>query len=191
MKKLILASSSPRRKAILEKALIPFDVEAPTFEEDMTLKMSPEKLAATLALGKARSVALNHTDAVVLGADTFVVYKKELIGKPLTKKRAYEVLGKLSGKWHQTLTGVAIVDAQTGKSITKVVKTRVHFRRLEKSEVRAYIESGEPLLAAGSYTAQGTAGTFIDRIEGDFWAIVGLPIATVVPLLARFGIHRP
>lgn len=190
MKKLILASGSPWRKTILEKACIPFEVQLPDYEEDMTLRVSPQKLASTLALGKARSVAVRHTNAVVVGADTFTVYKKELLGKPHTKANAMRILKMLSGKWHDVYTGIAVVDAQTGKSVAKTVHTRVHFRKLTTHEITAYVESGEPLEAAGSYTSQNTGATFIDRIEGEFWSVTGLPIATLVPLLARFGITR-
>ena len=190
MKKLILASSSPWRKIILEKACIPFEVQVPDYEEDMTLRLSPPQLAVTLALGKARSVAIRHTNAVIVGADTFAVYKKELIGKPHTKTNATRILKMLSGKWHDVYTGLAVVDAKSGKFLSKTVHTRVHFRKLTSSEIRAYVESGEPLKAAGSYTSQNTGATFIDRIEGEFWSVTGLPIATLVPLLARFGIKR-
>lgn len=190
MRKLILASGSPWRKIILEKAHIPFEVQLPEYNEDMSLDMPPEKLAHTLALGKARAVAVRHTDAVIVGADTFAVYKKQLIGKPLTKANATRILTKLSGQWNDVYTGIAVVDAKSGKSIAKTVHTRVHFRKITTSEIRAYVESGEPLYAGGSYTAQDTGATFIDRIEGDFWAVVGLPLATLVPLLAQFGIKR-
>ncbi|NBV77972.1 septum formation protein Maf [bacterium] len=190
MRKLILASTSHWRKTILEKARIPFTIEKPDYEEDMTLKMPPAKLAAFLALGKAQSVAIKHADAVIVSADTFAEYKGELLGKPHTKDRAYNVLNMLSGKWHPIHTGIAVIDTKTGKKTVKTVTTKVHFRKLASEEIEAYVESGEPLQAGGSYTAQETGATFIDKIEGDFYAIVGLPIATLVPILAKYGIKR-
>lgn len=186
--KVILASSSPWRRKILEKTGIPFTVETGDYEEDMTLDLPPDKLARTLALGKAKSVAIKHTDALVIGADVFAVHKGELLGKPHTPARAMGALEKLSGKWHDVYTGVAVVDAKTGKSRATTVHTRVHFRKLSYEEIAAYVATGEPLEAAGSYTAQEGASSFIDRIEGDFWAVVGLPPATVVKMLRQFGV---
>lgn len=184
MQKIILASGSAWRKQILERMGVPCIVDAGDYEEDMTLEMPPEKLAAHLALGKAKNVAMRHRTGLVLGADTFAVYKRHLLGKPHTAKRATEVLTMLSGKWHDVYTGHAMVDAATGKVKTLTVHTRVHFRKLSREEIAAYVKTGIPLKAGGSYTAQSNAAmSFIDRIEGDFWSVVGLSPAAVMKLL--------
>ena len=188
MKKIILASQSPWRKTILEKLGISFDVVVSNFEEDMTLHMSPNELALSRAMGKARAVAVMHPDALVLGADTFVVHEGVLFGKPLTPERAKEMLMSLKGKWHDIMTGFVIIDGQSGESIEEVVTTRVHIRDADESEIDSYVQTGEPLNVAGGYAIQGRAGALIDKIEGDYWNIVGLPMSAVVVALKKFGI---
>jgi septum formation protein len=187
MKSLILASASKWRAQILSTTRIPFTVEESGYDEDMTIKMSPRVMAKTFALGKARMVASRHRDAVVLGADTFVVFRGRLLGKPYTAARARQVLVMLSGKTHVVLTGYAIVDSKTGKSICKVSETKVLFRKLSKKEINDYVATGEPLNAAGSYTGQSGGASFMKSITGSHYNIVGLPIAEVVEALRKFG----
>jgi septum formation protein len=188
MKKIILASQSPWRKIILEKLGIPFDVVVSNFEEDMTQNMPPHRLAVHLARGKAETVAKQHTEAVVIAADTFIIFENELLGKPGTPERATEMLMKLAGKWHEIITGFVILDGETGKETEQLVSTRVHLRDAEESEIVAYVATGEPLNVAGGYAIQGRAGALVDRIEGDYWNIVGLPMSALVVELRKFGI---
>lgn len=189
MKRLILASQSPWRKTILEKLGIPFDVVVSNFEEDMAQEMPPQELALALAAGKARSVAILHPDALVLGADTFIVHEGRLLGKPHTPERAKEMLMSLKGKWHEILTGFVIIDGATGEIHEGIVVTRVHIRDADESEIDAYVKTGEPLNVAGGYAIQGRAGALVDMIEGDYWNVVGLPMSAVVVALKKFGIH--
>ncbi len=188
MRKLILASASPWRKKILTASGISFTVEVSGYDEDMSLSLSPGELAQHLALGKATSVAGRHNDEVVLGADTFVVFENKLLGKPHTKERAIEMLAMLRGKTHELLTGFAIVDSKTGKSTTKAVNTRVTMRQLTDAEIEAYVETGEPLDAAGAYVIQGGGAKLMEKIDGDIDNIAGLPIQDVLHELAKFGV---
>lgn len=188
MKKIILASQSPWRKIILEKLGIPFDVVVSNFDEDMTLDMPPHQLAVALARGKAETVAKQHPDALIIAADTFVIFENELLGKPGTPERAIEMLTKLAGKWHEIITGFVILDGETGKEIEQLVSTRVHLREAEPNEITAYVATGEPLNVAGGYAIQGRAGALVDRIEGDYWNIVGLPMSALVVALKKTGV---
>ncbi len=189
MKKIILASQSPWRKIILENLGLTFEVVVSDYEEDMTLKLPPHKLALTLARGKADAVAARHPDALIIAADTFVIFGDELMGKPGTQERAVEMLTKLSGTWHEIITGFVILDGETGQEAAQLVSTRVHLRDAEAEEIAAYVATGEPLNVAGGYAMQGRAGTLIDRVEGDYWNIVGLPMAALVVELKKFGIR--
>lgn len=188
MQKLILASQSPWRKIILEKLGIPFEVVVSEYEEDMSLKMPPRELVVHLARGKAEDVSKKYPDAIVLGADTFIVHGAELLGKPGTPERAKEMLMSLKGKWHDIMTGFVIINRQTGESVEEVVTTRVHIRDADESEIDAYVQTGEPLNVAGGYAIQGRAGAVVDKIEGDYWNIVGLPMSAVVVALKKMGV---
>ena len=189
MKKLILASISPWRKKILTEAGVPFTVEGSGYEEDMSIPLAPRALARRLALCKAEAVAKRHKDAVVLGADTFAVFRGKLLGKPHTEKRAAEMLTMLSGKTHTLLTGFAIVDSKTGRHVSKTVGTRVTFRTLSPEEIREYVLTGEPLKAAGAYVIQGKGAKLIQRTTGDRNNIAGLPLSSVLEALGKFGVE--
>ncbi len=188
MRKVILASVSPWRKAILAKAGFRFKVEESGYKENMKLGLAPRVLAGQLALGKAKKVAARHKDAIVIGADTFAVFRGELLGKPYTPKRAIQMLKMLSGKTHTLLTGFAIVDSKTGRSVTKVVGTRVTLRKLSDDEIKEYVKTGEPLNAAGAYVIQGGGARLMKKTEGDVNNIAGLPLTDVVEELKKFGI---
>ena len=189
MKKVILASVSPWRKKILSTTGIPFTVEESGFEEDMSLPLAPRVLARRLALSKAEAVAKRHKDAVVIGADTFAVFRGKLLGKPHTEERAREMLTMLSGKTHTLLTGFAIVDSKTGRHICKTVGTRVKFRKLSQTEISAYVKTGEPLKAAGAYVIQGQGVKLMEKTVGDINNIAGLPLSAVLGALKRFGVE--
>lgn len=188
MKKLILASVSPWRKKILTDAGIRFTVEESGYEENMKLPFAPRVLARRLALGKAELVAKRHKDTVVIGADTFAVFRGKLLGKPLTSARAIAMLTMLSGKTHTLLTGFAIVDSAAGRSISKTVGTRVTFRKLSGTEIAAYVKTGEPLKAAGAYVIQGQGAKLIEKTTGDINNIAGLPLADVLEALKKFDV---
>ncbi|MDO8481627.1 MAG: Maf family protein [bacterium] len=194
MQKIILASSSPRRKELLEQAGIIFTVEHSDYEEDLDLKMRPRTLAKYLALGKARAIASRHKEGIVIGADTIVVCDGRVIGKPVDARDARVILALLSGRGHEVITGFAIVDSKTKSFITRSVVTKVWFRKLASQEIDEYVKTGEPLEAAGAYRIQKGGARFVKRIEGDFSNIVGLHVKNLIRELGRFNVkvmHTP
>jgi septum formation protein len=135
MKKLILASGSPRRKEILEKIGYKFDVQPSEFEENMNQELSPEELAKNLSHGKAKEIADKNKYAIVFGADTFVYFNGKIVGKPKDKAEAIEMLSMLSGKVHEVYTGFTIIDTDSGKWVSKVECTKVYFRKLDGDKI--------------------------------------------------------
>lgn len=189
MKKIILASKSPRRKAILEQIGLTFDTVVSDFEEKIDTKLNPHKLAKKLSLGKAKSVAQKYNNAVIISADTFVIFNNEIIGKPKNKKDAKRILKLLSGKTHSIITGFTILDTDTKKSISKSVESKVVLKKLSNQEIDDYIKTGEPMDKAGAYDIQEKGAIFIKKIEGDYFNIVGLPIYPVTEELKKFGVE--
>lgn len=188
MKKIVLASSSPRRKTLLAQIGLKFEIDPSNYEEDMTLDMKPVKLAEFLSLGKAEDVAKRHKNAVVISADTIVALDNEVFGKPHTPEKAKYMLQKMSGRAHSVITGFTIIDTETGKKISKSIETKVYFKKLSKEEIDAYIATGEPLDKGGGYAIQGLAALFVEKIEGDYFNVVGLPILAVTEEFKAFGI---
>jgi septum formation protein len=188
MKKIILASTSPRRKEILGKLNIPFEVQESNYEEDMTLQMPPEKLAEYLSAGKARAVAEKNTDAIVIAADTFVVYNDQRLGKPGTPERAKEMLKLLSGKVHEVITGVTMIDTDSGKLVSFHETTKVFMDELSPETIDAYIKTGEPLDKGGAYALQEKGALLVKKIDGDFFNVMGLPLRRLCQELKFFGI---
>lgn len=188
LRKIILASTSPRRKQLLEKTGLKFDVVGSDYEEDMTLKLKPKELAKHLSMGKAKSVAAKYRNAVVIAADTFIAYKDRVLGKPHTPEQAKKTLRMLSGKAHSVITGFTIVDTATGKKVSKAVETKVYFKKLIDSEISGYIKSKEPLDKAGAYAIQGLGAVLVEKIEGDFFNVMGLPVNALVTELRKFGV---
>lgn len=189
MKKIVLASASPRRKEILKNAGLIFEVDKSGCEEKITPGLRPQALARSLSRQKAESVAARHKNALVIAADTFIVLKEKVLGKPHTEREAIRMLGTLSGKEHTVITGFTIVDTGSGKTISRSVKTRVHFRRLEPKDIESYVKSGEPLDKAGGYAIQGLGSALVRKIEGDFLNVVGLPLGALLKGLKEFGVH--
>ncbi|MDB5259744.1 MAG: maf [Candidatus Taylorbacteria bacterium] len=188
-RKIILASASPRRKELLAKTGLQFEVIPGAYEEDMTLAMRPHELAEYLSHGKALSVAALHADAIVIGADTFIVLDDELLGKPKTADEAKATLRKLSGRSHSVLTGVSIIDSKSKKKMSWVSETKVHFRDLADDEIEKYVATGEPMDKAGAYAIQGGAAAFVEKIEGDYYCVMGLPLDELCKALTEeFGV---
>ncbi|MBI5380161.1 MAG: septum formation inhibitor Maf [Nitrospirae bacterium] len=186
--RLILASDSPRRKAILEQAGYSFEVRPARIVERRLPRETGEAFARRVALEKARAVAAELEEGVVIGADTVVVVGEEILGKPESSEDAVAMLRKLGGREHRVLTAVAVVDAATGWSETAIEETRVWFRPLAEEEIAAYIATGEPLDKAGAYGIQERGGLLVDRIEGDYLNVVGLPLGRVMELIRRFSV---
>lgn len=185
MGRLILASSSPRRKELLELANLPFKILVSDIEETIPGNELPETIVQLLARQKAMSVAEKARDAYVIGADTIVVYNDIILGKPKTTEDAYATLKMLSDKTHEVLTGVSIISPE--REVTFFERTKVTFWPLEEEEIKQYIASGEPMDKAGSYGIQGRGSLLVKKVEGDYFSVVGLPIARTVRELKKLG----
>jgi septum formation protein len=190
MKKLILASGSPTRKKLFTEAGLIFEIDASNYEEDMSLLLSPQELAKHLSRGKAEDVASRHEQAVVVGADTFVVYDDKILGKPHTPDRAREMLKMLSGKQHLVITGFTIIDVEQKSDTSVAVETKVFFRDLSDTEIDDYIATGEPLNKAGSYGILENGWKFVENIIGSKSNIAGLPMDEVIESLKSFNIYN-
>lgn len=182
-KRIILASASARRKQLLEQVGLIFDIIPSNIDENNLIHNDPLKNAQAIALCKAQNVAIKVREGIVIGADTQVIINGEILGKPIDKKDAMNMLSKLSGKTHQVITGVAIVDAKTGVKETWAETTLVKFRELSLDEIIAYIESGEYEGKAGAYGIQGRAAAFVERIDGCYFNVVGLPLSRLMQKL--------
>ena len=193
---MILASASPRRQNLLRMLGLDFKVMVSTFEEKMDLYSStPEELVMQMARGKAEEVwkitsARQETsDGLVLGADTIVVMNGEYLGKPDHEEEARKMLTSLAGRWHQVFTGLALVHRK--KSVVAYEMTKVHFRTLSTEEIDGYLRTGEPMDKAGAYGIQGVGAVLVDRIEGCFYNVMGLPLARLALLLKDYGFNLP
>jgi septum formation protein len=179
---LLLASTSPQRRAILEQLGIPFDVEAPRYDERDDDGVSPVELVRTHAQGKARSLASEAGDRPVLGVDTAVVLDGRVYGKPADTTEAAAMLAELGGRTHAVVSGLCIL--APGWEAVEHEETLVHFRPLSSGDVAAYVAAGEWRGRAGAYAIQGRGAALVERIEGDYLNVVGLPAALLVRLLA-------
>ncbi len=183
--KLVLASRSPRRKALLEAIGIrPLTVPS-SFDEARfdTGGLAPYELVVTLAKHKAANVAKKHSSDLVLGADTVVVLNNDVLGKPKDRFDAKRMLEMLSGNTHQVYTGVALYEPATGKIFSNVDCSHVTMRELGPGEIEWYVGTGEPMGKAGGYAIQGKAGLFITEVKGDYTGVVGLPLSKFYEIL--------
>lgn len=185
-RKIILASTSPRRKALLAKAGLEFEVAASGYEENMDSRLAPSELAKCLSYGKAAAVAAHQEGALVIGADTFIVLDGRLLGKPHDAERALAMLRSLNGRDHAVITGFTVIDTTTQRFASEAVETKVYFRNLTEKEMADYVATGEPLDKAGAYAIQGLGAALIDRIEGDYDNVVGLPVSALSKCLHEF-----
>lgn len=183
--KLVLASSSPRRAEILERAGWPHEVMVAGIDESVKPDEEPAAYVQRLARSKAEAVAQRLAKGLVLGADTTVVIANQILGQPCDEADAKRMLDLLSGKWHQVLTGVAVVRVG-GESRVAYEMTRVRFAEMNASEIDWYISTGEAFGKAGAYGIQGKAALFIEEIAGDYFNIMGLPIRLVYELTTNF-----
>jgi septum formation protein len=176
---LVLASRSPRRKAILEMAGIPF-TQIPGNVEETWIDGSPDHIVQFWARKKAENIQQSVVGNPVLGADTMVALGGELLGKPLDEEQAVEMLHRLSGEWHSVFGGVCVLWPERGIEIEFTEETRVRFRKLGDSEIKAYVSTGEPLDKAGSYGIQGYGSLLVEMIEGCYFNVMGLPVSRLV-----------
>jgi len=189
MKQIILASKSPRRKELLENIGLKFKIVPSDINEDLISFSSPKEYAERLSKEKAKKVVEEYQDAIIIGADSIVILNGEIIGKPKSLENAKEILRKLSGRKHTVITGFTVVDSKTGKSVTKSVLSSVTFKKLSEEEIDDYVTTGELMDKAGAYAIQEKAGAFIEKVEGDFFNIVGLPIFALCKVLQEFDIN--
>ena len=180
---LLLASTSPQRRAILEQLRIPFDAVPPDYEEHDPPNADPEQLVRGHALGKARSVAADAGDRPVLGVDTTVVLDGRIYAKPADAGDAERMLEELGGRTHAVVSGLALITP--GWEVVEVELTRVTFRPLTPRDLAAYLATREWESRAGGYAIQGRGAALVERIEGDYLNVVGLPAARLVRLLAE------
>lgn len=185
---IILASESPRRRELLALTGLKFRVVPSDYEEDMTKPLSPHKLAKFLSREKARSVATGYSNAIVIAADTFILFNGKLLGKPHTLKEAINMLDLLNGRSHTVITGYTIIDTAENTSLSRSVRTKVWLRDLADEEIYTYVESGEPLDKAGAYAIQGLGSILIKKIVGDYFNVIGLPLCSLAEDLKKFGI---
>lgn len=179
--KLILASGSPRRAEILTSVGWEFIKDVPDIDESEREGESAADYVRRLAIEKASKTAERHSDIIVLGADTTVVLNGKIIAKPTDLEDARRMLKELSGNWHNVLTGIALV--KNGNVRSAVQSTNVKFVEMSDDEIELLVQKGEPLDKAGAYAVQAQAALFIEKIEGDYWNVVGLPVNLVYALV--------
>ena len=182
---LILASGSPRRRELLAKMGYTFEICAPDVDEHVT--GHARDIVYTLAQRKAHAAAEHVARGVIVASDTLVSLDGVPLGKPADAAEAHRMLAALSGREHEVFTGVCVLDAETGESETRSVRTGVTFRALTAEEIDAYIATGEPMDKAGAYGIQGGAGAFVTHLDGSFENVMGFPVDEVGAMLGRFG----
>jgi septum formation protein len=182
----VLASGSPRRRQLLDLIGIAHEVRPSNIDESLKGRESPRKHAERLAREKASVAASNDSDVVTIAADTIVVIDKKILGKPSNTVDAGSMLSLLNGREHTVITAVAVARGEKLKSAIEEVA--VTFRTLTDDEIDAYIATGEPMDKAGAYGIQGFGATIVERIEGDYFAVMGLPIVKLILLLGELGV---
>lgn len=184
---LFLASTSPRRRELLQQIGLAFSVLKVDVDESLREGERPADYVVRLAREKAEAGLAQVDGGVVVAADTTVVIGDEVLGKPASEVEAFAMWQRLSGRMHQVLTGVAVGDARHIDAV--MVSTQVHFRTISQAEMEAYWRSGEPRDKAGGYAIQGLGAIFVDAIEGSYSNVVGLPLSETAAVLNRFGIR--
>ena len=181
---LILASGSPRRRELLDLMGLTYTVETPDVDESFSGR--PSETVMEISRRKAAAVAARHSASIIIAADT-LVFADGALGKPHTPERAKEMLRSLAGNWHHVYTGITVINTRSGRILRNVDKTRVHLVSMTEQEIDAYVATGEPLDKAGAYGIQGMGGMFVDRIDGSYSNVVGLPMSMLRIMLAQVG----
>lgn len=190
MRTLVLASTSPRRKIIFAQLGIPFVAASPKYDEDNTLPVSLDELVQRLATGKARSLAENYSDAIIIGSDTLVELRGKILPKPNSIEDAVEMLLSLSGTFHSIITGYALFDTKSGKLDTGVQKTIITFRKIEPQEAWEYVRREDVLGVAGAYDHEHLGAVFVENLNGDFYSSIGFPLYKIAASLKdNFGLN--
>lgn len=189
LSRLVLASGSPRRRALLGQLGIPLEVEPPEVDESALKDEAPADFVLRVATLKSLAVAARHPGRVVLAADTAVVSGGRIFGKPADEREARRMLRSLSNRVHEVLTGVSVVGAGCVEEFT--VATKVRFKPLTAREIAWYVGTGEPMDKAGAYAIQERGGAFVQSIAGSHSNVVGLPLAETLAALERAGLRLP
>jgi len=184
---IVLASTSPRRRSLLNQMGLSFTVADPG-EVETSTALDPSTRAVENASRKVESVAADHPHSIIIGADTIVVLGGKILGKPWSLTEARDMLRSLRGAAHTVITGLVVLDTDTVRKESKVVETRVFMRDIQDDELEAYLSSGEPLGKAGGYAIQGSGAVFVERVEGCFFNVVGLPVPALYDILKVFGV---
>ncbi len=182
--RLILASGSPRRRELLARMGYRFEILVPDVDEHV--EGPAREVVGILSLRKARAAAAQLSDGIVIASDTLVSLNGEALGKPADAQDARRMLLELSGNTHEVFTGVALIDAASGRTLSRVVRTGVRFRDLSDEEICAYIRTGEPMDKAGAYAIQGGAHGFVEALDGSYENVIGFPVEDVRELLEDF-----
>jgi septum formation protein len=188
MKKLVLASRSPRRRQLLKTLGVHFTAAESGFHEIDHPDSTPGQHVQDNALGKARAIAPQYNNALVIGADTVVVYRQRVLGKPKNITEAMEYLQLLQGKTHAVYTGLGIIDTKENITVVDFEKTLVTMRSLNEKEIRAYLSRIKPLDKAGAYAIQGAGAIIVEKISGCYYNVVGFPLAKLEEMLLRLKI---
>ncbi|WP_057761682.1 Maf family protein [Cytobacillus praedii] len=189
MQNLILASSSPRRKELLENLHLTFNVSSSDVDESFNPDLAPGEIVMELSSRKAKAVSKKYPGSYIIGADTVVVLDGTILGKPQDKAEAFSMLKALAGRTHAVYTGVSII--APSKETNFNVKTDVVFWELTDDEINAYINTGEPFDKAGAYGIQGQGSVLVKEIKGDYFSVVGLPVSKTVRELRNAGLEIP
>ncbi|KPU42250.1 septum formation protein Maf [Oxobacter pfennigii] len=188
--RIILASKSPRRKEILQNIRLNFEVVESNYEEENSLSLRPEKLVMHLAYRKALDVAERISDeALVIGADTIVVHNGIIMGKPKDNEDSFDMLKKLSGNYHHVFSGICIIDVKGNRHSVNYESTKVKIKKLTDEEIIQYISTKEPADKAGSYGIQGIGSLIVEKIEGCYFNVMGLPVYKLSVLMRDFGVN--
>lgn len=189
MKRLILASASPRREWLLKNIGLQFEIIPSSIDEDISIAEHLKEVVMRLAMDKARDV-YDKTDGrrTVIAADTVVVKDDRILGKPKDQKQAFDMLKFLQGGYHEVCSGVAVLDSEYGLEINDCEITYVKMAPMDEDAIKRYIASGEPMDKAGAYAIQGKGAVFIERVEGCYYNVVGLPIFKLFQILGQCGI---
>ena len=186
--KILLASTSPRRIKLLENLNLPFQVVHPKIIEPL-ITSEPQSSVIENSLLKAQSVLEDYNDVYIVAADTIVVKDKVILGKPCDKEEARKMLRSLSGSSHIVYTGITVIESATGRTVSDVAKSIVYMKKLYDEEISAYIKSGKPLDKAGAYGIQDYGSMIIERIEGCYFNVMGLPMSLLHDLFKKFGVN--
>lgn len=182
---IILASASPRRKEILENTNTKFEIIKSEIDEVILDNELPSQVVMRLAFEKSIDIALKHPDSLVIGADTVVVLNNKILGKPKDSSDAFNMIKQLSGKTHQVITGISLINLNANQKIIDYVVSNVKFKNLSEEDIKDYIQTNESLDKAGAYGIQGFGAMLVEEIQGDYFNIVGLPISRLSDLLKK------